>query len=194
MEAIHELGVGYCLSDIQPDDMAGAMNYLGKAMSTALFKGLYELPNPLQKEEILLRAIEALLTNLLNQKFSNPDNPHDILDSFCEHVHMVLNELQNISSTQKTNMNRKQPSNNPIEAILEDIHDQANDILLSGGGDEELLLSLNGVMGKIKKVMDASTQQEMDGYYEEYSGFYRYMILLDQLAKGIADGTIPVPK
>ena len=91
-------------------------------------------------------------------------------------------------------MNRKQPSNNPIEAILENINDQANDILLSGGGDEELLLSLNGVMGEIKEVMDASTQQEMDGYYEEYSGFYRYMSLLTQLAKGIADGTIPVPK
>lgn len=58
-------------------------------MSTALFSGLYELPKPLQNEETLLRVIEALLTNLLNQKFSDPGNLHDILDSFCEHVQYV---------------------------------------------------------------------------------------------------------
>lgn len=96
LRAIHELGVGYSVSNIKPDDMEAAMNYLGKAMSTALFKGLYELPKPLQQnKEILLRAIEALLANLLNQRFSDSDNPHDILDSFCEHVHMELDGLQN---------------------------------------------------------------------------------------------------
>jgi hypothetical protein len=96
LKAIHELGVDYPVSNIKPDDMKNAMNYLGKAMSTALFKGLYELPKPLQSEEILLRAIEALLANLLNQRFSNLDNPHDILDSFCEHVHMNLDDLQQL--------------------------------------------------------------------------------------------------
>ena len=82
----------YSISNIAPDDMASAMNYLGQKMSTALFKGINELPIPLRQEETLLRAIEAILTNLLNEKFGN-NNPHDILNSFCEHVHMSLNDL-----------------------------------------------------------------------------------------------------
>ena len=39
---------------------------------------------------MLVRGVEALLANLLNDKF---DNPHAVLDTFCEHVHMALNDL-----------------------------------------------------------------------------------------------------
>lgn len=67
------------------------MNYLGQKLGESLYKGLHELPMPLRKPETLLRGIEALLANLLNQKF---DNSHDILDSLCEHVHMTLDNLQ----------------------------------------------------------------------------------------------------
>ena len=59
-------------------------------MSTTLFKGIHELPLPLRKQEMLVRGVEALLTNLLNDKF---DHPHAVLDTFCEHVHMALNDL-----------------------------------------------------------------------------------------------------
>ncbi len=83
--------IQYSVSNIEPDDMTTAMNYLGQELSTALFKGLHELPMPLRKQEMLLRGVEALLTNLLSQKF---DNPHNILDSFCEHVHMSLTDLE----------------------------------------------------------------------------------------------------
>jgi len=79
----------YCVSNIEPDDMPMAMNYLGQSLSTALFKGIHELPKPLRKPETLLRGVEALLANLLREKF---DNPHEILDSLCEHVHMALTE------------------------------------------------------------------------------------------------------
>lgn len=82
----------YSVSNIDPNDMASAMNYLGKQMSTTLFKGIHELPISLRNEETLLRAVEALLTNLLYEKFSNPQ---EILNSFCEHVHMALNDLTN---------------------------------------------------------------------------------------------------
>ena len=61
----------YSVSNIADDDMTTAMNYLGQQLSTALFKGLNELPMPLRNEEMLLRSIEALLANLLNQKFKN---------------------------------------------------------------------------------------------------------------------------
>lgn len=80
----------YSVSNISSDDPVTAMNYLGQELSTALFKGIHEIPLPLRKPEMMLRGIEALLANLLSQKFSNP---HDILDSLCEHVHMALSDL-----------------------------------------------------------------------------------------------------
>ena len=45
---------------------------------------------PLRIEETLLRAVESLLTNLLQEKF---DNPYVVLNSFCDHVHMSLDDL-----------------------------------------------------------------------------------------------------
>lgn len=80
----------YSVSDIGANDPAAAMNYLGQQLSTTLFKGIHELPLPLRNQEMLVRGVEALLANLLNDKF---DNPHAVLDTFCEHVHMALNDL-----------------------------------------------------------------------------------------------------
>lgn len=45
--------------------------------------------------------------------------------------------------------------------IVENINNHANDILLKGGGDEELLRSLDDIMNEMKKVMDASTHQQL---------------------------------
>ncbi len=82
----------YSVSNIAEDDMTTAMNYIGQQLSAALFKGLHELPTPLRNKEMLLRGVEVLLANLLNQKFKN--NAHSILDSFCDHVHMSLTDLE----------------------------------------------------------------------------------------------------
>ena len=40
---------------------------------------------------MLLRGVEALLANLLHQKFNAS---HHILDSLCERVHRALNDLK----------------------------------------------------------------------------------------------------
>jgi len=82
--------ISYSVSDIGANDPAAAMNYLGQQLSTTLFRGIHELPLPLRNQEMLVRGVEALLANLLNDKF---DNPHAVLDTFCEHVHMALNDL-----------------------------------------------------------------------------------------------------
>lgn len=82
--------LSYSVSNIAPDDIDNAMNYLGKELSTALYKGLDGLPMSLRTSEVLLRGIEALISNLLSQKFNNP---HQILDSFCEHIHIALDDL-----------------------------------------------------------------------------------------------------
>jgi len=62
------------------------------------------LPLPLRSSEVLLRGMEALVSNLLNQKF---DNPHQILDSFCEHVHMSLDDLESRGKRQVLHPERR---------------------------------------------------------------------------------------
>jgi hypothetical protein len=84
-------GMYYSVSNIEPDDVSTAMNYLGQEMSAALFKGIHELPMSLRTSEMFLRGVEALLANLLKQKFNNS---HELLDSFCEHVHLALSDLE----------------------------------------------------------------------------------------------------
>jgi hypothetical protein len=90
MQSVNGL-MNYSVSNIDENDETTAMNYLGQELGAALFKGMHELPMPLRKPEMLLRGVEALLTNLLNQKF---DNSHQILDSLCAHIHMALDDLQ----------------------------------------------------------------------------------------------------
>ena len=80
----------YSVSGLDEDDVPTAMNYLGQQLIIALTKAMHELPQSLRNPETQLRGIEALLANLLNQKF---DNPHSVLDSLCDHVHMGLNDL-----------------------------------------------------------------------------------------------------
>ena len=83
--------VNYSVSNIDCNDQTTAMNYLGQELSTTLFKTIHELPKPLRSPEMLLRGIEALLANLLNQKFNNA---HQMLDDLCAHVHMALDDLK----------------------------------------------------------------------------------------------------
>lgn len=84
-------GNHYSISNIAANDMTGAMNYVGHELGTTLFKAIHELPIPLRSTEMMLRGIEALLVNLLSQKV---DNPHEILDALCEHVHLCLNDIK----------------------------------------------------------------------------------------------------
>ena len=73
-----------------------------------------------------------------------------------------------------------------------DIH--VKRILAHGGGDEVLLLSLAEHLPTFKQLMDMSTGEEMDALCDRYDGFYRFATLLERLAEGLADGSIPVPE
>ena len=64
----------------------------------------------------------------------------------------------------------------------------------NGGDDEDLLVSMYEYMGTFKQLLDSSTQQEMNELCQRYDGFYRFAFLLERLAEGIANGTIPVPR
>lgn len=60
-------------------------------------------------------------------------------------------------------------------------------------GTEQLLTTLYDHMDSFKKVMDTTTSVQMDYLSQNYSGFYRFAKLLEQMAQGISDGTIDVP-
>jgi len=74
------------------------------------------------------------------------------------------------------------------------IDDHVQRILAKGGGDEELLESMYDLMPFFKNLMDLSAGQEMNELCQQYDGFYRFAKLLERVAEGIANGSIPVPK
>lgn len=86
-------GREYSISGIDPNDVTTAMNYVGQKLSATLMKSIHELPAPMRNLEMFLRPIETLLGNLLDQKFHDVQ-PHNVLDSLCEHVHMILDDLE----------------------------------------------------------------------------------------------------
>ena len=76
-------------------------------------------------------------------------------------------------------------------AMMIDTH--VTQVLADGGGDEALLLSLADYMGTFKQLLETCTSEEFNTLCERYEGLYRFALLLETLAQGIADGSIPVP-
>jgi hypothetical protein len=76
-------------------------------------------------------------------------------------------------------------------AVTIDRH--VNQVLANGGGDEALLRSMADHMATFKQLLDICSREEMNLLCQRYDGFYRFAKLLETLAQGIADGTIPVP-
>lgn len=66
--------------------------------------------------------------------------------------------------------------------------------IVKGGNDEDLLVSMYDHMPTFKQLLDTCSRAEMDALCQQYDGFYRFAKLLELLAEGIADGSIPVPK
>lgn len=67
-------------------------------------------------------------------------------------------------------------------------------IVAGGGGDEEILRTMSDYMAPFKQLLDMSSRQEMDLLCQQYAGFNRFARLLEQMAQGIADGSLTVPK
>ncbi len=80
-----------------------------------------------------------------------------------------------------------------IQMILD--VDQCVKKTISQGGDEIAILKSCApfIMGNFNTLFKASSK-DLTPYYEQYSGFYQLMKILETLAGGIADGSILVPK
>ena len=77
-------------------------------------------------------------------------------------------------------------------AVTIDTH--VKQVLAHGGGDEALLLSMADSMGTFKQLLETCTGAEVDALCERDDGFYRFAKLLERLAEGIANGSVPVPE
>ena len=80
------------------------------------------------------------------------------------------------------------------EKLIIYIDEQANKILSKDGDNVELLISLADIMDDFGKVLKASTQGDLDIYAQRYDGFYCFMKVLEELALGLSQGRISVPK
>ena len=78
--------------------------------------------------------------------------------------------------------------------LAETIDTHVRQVLAHGGGDEALLMSMADYMPTFKQLLDTCTGEEMNMLCDRYHGFYRFAQLLERLAEGIADGSIPVPE
>jgi hypothetical protein len=77
-------------------------------------------------------------------------------------------------------------------AVLIDTH--VREVLAHSGGDAALLMSMADSMGTFKQLLDTCTGVEMDALCNRYDGLYRFAKLLEMLAGGIADGSMPMPE
>ena len=62
-----------------------------------------------------------------------------------------------------------------------------------GGNNQRLLAGMADHMPTFKRLMDISSEAEMNELCSQHMGLNRYAKLLERLAEGIARGDIPVP-
>ena len=97
--------------------------------------------------------------------------------------------LEKISLEQK-----QKKAVNPNIKLVEKIDRFVKGVYAKGGNDEDLLMGIAPYMDDFKKVMGNSSKSEMTAYYNRYDGFYGFTKLLEDMAKGIKEGRIDVPK
>ena len=75
--------------------------------------------------------------------------------------------------------------------LVKRINDHVNQYPDTDAGTKQMLMTLYDYMDSFKQVMDTTTKVEMDYLIQQYDGFYRFAKLLEQMAQGISDGSIP---
>ena len=73
------------------------------------------------------------------------------------------------------------------------IDQQVNEMISRSENDVKILMSLADAMNDLKKILDSTVKNELNQYCQKYDGFYHFMKILEGLATGISDGSIPVP-
>ena len=71
---------------------------------------------------------------------------------------------------------------------------RVRELATAGSDDITIFAEMADYMPRFKRLMDTSTQDEMDALCERFSGFYQYAKILERVAAGIKSGEIKVPR
>ena len=71
------------------------------------------------------------------------------------------------------------------------IDEHTNCVLSDETGYGPLLMSLSEYLEDFGRVMEISTEEQMNELCERYDGFYRFAQFMEEFARGLADGGIP---
>jgi len=78
--------------------------------------------------------------------------------------------------------------------LVKRIDNHVNTFPDSESGNTQLLTTLYDYMEPFKQVMDSTSSVQMNYLIHKYDGFNRLAKLVEQMAEGISNGTIQVPK
>lgn len=85
------------------------------------------------------------------------------------------------------------PLNEKQEKLIIRIDKKVNQMIEKGESDVAILASLADIMGDLKSIISSPDKSELNNYTQKYPGFYRFMKILENLARGISNGNIQVP-
>lgn len=85
------------------------------------------------------------------------------------------------------------PLNEKQEKLIIYIDRKVNKMSEKNKSDINILASLADVMSELKSIINSPDKNVLDKYTQKYPGFYRFMKILETLARGISNGSISVP-
>ena len=78
--------------------------------------------------------------------------------------------------------------------IMTRLDARANALLFTGASDTDLLGGMFDLMLDFKALLDSPYRGEIEANATRFPGLYRYSVMLSNVAEGIADGSISVPR
>jgi hypothetical protein len=148
-----------------------------------------------EAHELLLARAELLLTDEADLAWatfstSDPQGQAHIARrrKFWEKIRRKYQHQHGIKDS------AKEPALTQARKLAQSLDAWVRSVEDRGGGDMEILQGLATHMGKFKQIMDISTSTELQQLCLAYPGFYRLARLMEDLARGLHDGTITVPE
>ena len=78
--------------------------------------------------------------------------------------------------------------------LMRKLDAQAKDLLDQGADDMDLFAGMADHMGDVKTLLDHPNRKDLETLASKFPSFHRYAVVLSNIAQGISDGSIKVPK
>lgn len=86
------------------------------------------------------------------------------------------------------------PLNIEQKNIINTVDKKVKALIARGSDEQTILVEMLEYMPGMKTIISLPDKSELDFYLQGYDGFYSYMKILERLALGIANGTIPMQR